>query len=216
MGPVVVQAGADGQVYAQHVHGHHRSGADGTGEGSRLEAQNAYLLDEIRTEQSFGDIVGGSSRLRKVMQQVQLVAPTDATVLITGESGTGKELIARAIHEKSARRERPLVKLNCSAVPEGLFESEFFGHVKGAFTGALKDKPGRFELADGGTLFLDEIGEVPLAMQAKLLRVLQEQELERVGDTRTRKVNVRVIAASNRDLKRRSTRVAFARIFSTV
>jgi len=170
-------------------------------ERARLEAQNAYLLDEIRTEQSFGDIVGGSSGLRKVMQQVQLVAPTDATVLITGESGTGKELVARAIHEKSARRERPSVKLNCSAVPEGLFESEFFGHVKGAFTGALKDKPGRFELADGGTLFLDEIGEVPLAMQAKLLRVLQEQELERVGDTRTRKVNVRVIAASNRDLK---------------
>jgi formate hydrogenlyase transcriptional activator len=170
-------------------------------EKARLEAQNAYLLDEIRSEQNFGDIVGGSSGLRKVMQQVQLVAPTDATVLITGESGTGKELIARAIHEKSARRERPLVKLNCSAVPEGLFESEFFGHVKGAFTGALKDKPGRFELADGGTLFLDEIGEVPLAMQAKLLRVLQEQELERVGDTRTRKVNVRVIAASNRDLK---------------
>ena len=136
------------------------------------------------------------------MQQVQLVAPTDATVLITGESGTGKELVARAIHEQSARRERPLIKLNCSAVPEGLFESEFFGHVKGAFTGALKDKPGRFELADGGTLFLDEIGEVPLAMQAKLLRVLQEQELERVGDTRTRKVNVRVIAASNRNLKK--------------
>ena len=169
---------------------------------ARLEAQNAYLLDEIRTEQNFGDIVGGSSGLRKVMQQVQLVAPTDATVLITGESGTGKELVARAIHEQSARRERPLIKLNCSAVPEGLFESEFFGHVKGAFTGALKDKPGRFELADGGTLFLDEIGEVPLAMQAKLLRVLQEQELERVGDTRTRKVNVRVIAASNRNLKK--------------
>jgi formate hydrogenlyase transcriptional activator len=171
-------------------------------EKSRLEAENAYLLNEIRTEQNFGDIIGGSSGLRKVTQQVQLVAPTDATVLITGESGTGKELVARAIHERSARRERPLVKLNCSAVPDGLFESEFFGHVKGAFTGALKDKPGRFELADGGTLFLDEIGEVPLAMQAKLLRVLQEQELERVGDTRTRKVNVRVIAASNRDLKK--------------
>jgi transcriptional regulator with GAF, ATPase, and Fis domain len=169
---------------------------------ARLEAENAYLLDEIRTEQDFGDIIGGSSGLRKVMQQVQLVAPTDATVLITGESGTGKELVARAIHERSARSERAMVKLNCSAVPEGLFESEFFGHVKGAFTGALKDKPGRFELADGGTLFLDEIGEVPLAMQAKLLRVLQEQELERVGDTRTRKVNVRVIAASNRDLKK--------------
>jgi formate hydrogenlyase transcriptional activator len=171
-------------------------------EKARLEAQNAYLLDEIRTEQNFGDIVGGSSGLRNVMRQVQLVAPTDASVLITGESGTGKELVARAIHEQGARSERPLIKLNCSAVPEGLFESEFFGHVKGAFTGALKDKPGRFELADGGTLFLDEIGEVPLAMQAKLLRVLQEQELERVGDTRTRKVDVRIIAASNRDLKK--------------
>jgi PAS domain S-box-containing protein len=171
-------------------------------EKARLEAHNAYLLDEIRSEQNFGDIIGANVGLRKVMQQVQLVAPTDATVLITGESGTGKELVARAIHEQSARRDRPLIKLNSSAVPEGLFESEFFGHVKGAFTGALKDKPGRFELADGGTLFLDEIGEVPLAMQAKLLRVLQEQELERVGDTRTRKVNVRVIAASNRDLKK--------------
>jgi formate hydrogenlyase transcriptional activator len=171
-------------------------------EKTRLEDQNAYLLDEIRSEKNFGDIIGGSSGLRKVMQQVQLVAPTDATVLITGESGTGKELIARAIHEQSARSQRALVKLNCSAVPEGLFESEFFGHVKGAFTGALKDKPGRFELADGGTLFLDEIGEVPLAMQAKLLRVLQEQELERLGDTRTHKVNVRVIAASNRHMKK--------------
>jgi formate hydrogenlyase transcriptional activator len=171
-------------------------------EKARLEDQNAYLLDEIRGEQNFGDIIGGTSGLRKVTQQVELVAPTDATVLITGESGTGKELIARAIHERSTRNNRALVKLNCSAVPEGLFESEFFGHVKGAFTGALKDKPGRFELADGGTLFLDEIGEVPLAMQAKLLRVLQEQELERVGDTRTRKINVRVIAASNRDLKK--------------
>ena len=167
----------------------------------RLQAENAYLLDEIRSEQNFGDIIGASLGLRKVMQQAQLVAPTDATVLITGESGTGKELVARAVHEHSVRRERPLIKLNCSAVPEGLFESEFFGHVKGAFTGALKDKPGRFELADGGTLFLDEIGEVPIAMQAKLLRVLQEQELERVGDISTRKVNVRVIAASNRDLK---------------
>ena len=164
------------------------------------DAQNAYLLDESRGEQNFGDIVGGSSSLRKMMKRVELVASTDATVLITGESGTGKELIARAIHEQSARNGRALIKLNCSAVPEGLFESEFFGHVRGAFTGALRDKPGRFELADGGTLFLDEIGEVPLAMQAKLLRVLQEQELERIGDTRTRKVNVRVIAATNRDL----------------
>jgi PAS domain S-box-containing protein len=180
-------------------------------EKARLEDHNAYLLDEIRSEQNFGDIIGASMGLRKVMQQVQLVAPTDATVLITGESGTGKELVARAIHEQSARRERPLIKLNCSAVPEGLFESEFFGHVRGAFTGALKDKPGRFELADGGTLFLDEIGEVPLAMQAKLLRVLQEQELERLGDTRTRKVNVRVIAASNRDLKKEVDEGGFRR-----
>ena len=171
-------------------------------EKTRLEAQNAYLLDEIRSEQNFGDIIGGSCGLRKVMHQVQLVAPTDATVLITGESGTGKELIARAIHEQSARSDRALVTLNCGAIPEGLFESELFGHVKGSFTGALQDKPGRFELADGGTLFLDEIGEVPLAMQVKLLRVLQEQELERVGDTRTRKVTVRIIAATNRDLKK--------------
>ena len=168
----------------------------------RLEAQNAYLLEEIRSVHNFGDIIGESPGLRKVVQQIQLVAPTDASVLITGESGTGKELVARAIHERSSRNGRALVKLNCSAVPEGLFESEFFGHVRGAFTGALRDKPGRFELADGGTLFLDEIGEVPLAMQAKLLRVLQEQELERIGDTRTRRVNVRIIAATNRDLKK--------------
>jgi PAS domain S-box-containing protein len=171
-------------------------------EKGRLEDQNAYLLDEIRGEHNFGDMIGDSENLRKVMQQIRLVAPVDASVLVTGESGTGKELVARAIHEQSSRNGRALIKLNCSAVPEGLFESEFFGHVKGAFTGALKDKPGRFELADGGTLFLDEIGEVPLAMQAKLLRVLQEQELERIGDTRTRKVNVRIIAATNRDLRK--------------
>ncbi len=171
-------------------------------EQARLEAHNAYLQEEIRSAQNFGDIIGESPGLQKVTQQIQLVAPTDASVLITGESGTGKELVARAVHDHSARKGRALIKLNCSAVPEGLFESEFFGHVRGAFTGALKDKPGRFELADGGTLFLDEIGEVPLAMQTKLLRVLQEQELERIGDTRTRKVNVRIIAATNRDLKK--------------
>ena len=178
-------------------------------EKTRLEAQNAYLLDEIRSDHNFGDIIGLSAGLRKVIKKIQLVAPTEATVLITGESGTGKELVARAIHEHSARNSRPLIKLNCSAVPEGLFESEFFGHVRGSFTGALKDKPGRFERADGGTLFLDEIGEVPLAMQAKLLRVLQEQELERIGDTHTRKVNVRVIAASNRDLTKEVDRGRF-------
>jgi formate hydrogenlyase transcriptional activator len=169
-------------------------------EKARLEDQNAYLLDEIRGEHNFGEMIGESEKLRKVKQQIRLVAPADASVLITGESGTGKELVARAIHEQSSRKDRALIKLNCSAVPEGLFESEFFGHVKGAFTGALRDKPGRFELADGGTLFLDEIGDVPLAMQVKLLRVLQEQELERIGDTRTRTVNVRIIAATNRDL----------------
>jgi formate hydrogenlyase transcriptional activator len=171
-------------------------------EQRRLQDQNAYLWGEIRSGHNFGDIIGDSPGLQKVKQQIQLVAPTDAAVLITGESGTGKELVARAVHDHSERKSRPLIKLNCSAVPEGLFESEFFGHVRGAFTGAFKDKPGRFELADGGTLFLDEIGDVPLAMQAKLLRVLQEKELERVGDTRTRKVNVRIIAATNRDLKR--------------
>ena len=169
---------------------------------TQLEEENLYLREEVSAALGMGDFVGESPGLQKVLRQVQLVAPTDAAVLITGESGTGKELVARAIHQHSARNRRALIKVNCSAVPDGLFESEFFGHVKGAFTGALKDKPGRFELADGGTLFLDEIGEVPLEMQAKLLRVLQEQELERVGDTRTRKVNVRVIVATNRELKK--------------
>ena len=169
---------------------------------ARLEEENVYLRQEVTEAIGAKDIVGGSPGLKKVMQQIQLVAPTDAAVLVTGESGTGKELVARAIHEQSPRKDRALIKVNCSAVPEPLFESEFFGHVRGSFTGAIKDKPGRFELADGGTLFLDEIGEVPLAMQAKLLRVLQEQEIERVGDIRTRKVNVRIIAATNRDLKK--------------
>jgi PAS domain S-box-containing protein len=169
---------------------------------ARLEAETAYLVDELRSEHNFGDIIGQSPAIRKVIEQVQLVAPSDASVLITGESGTGKELVARAIHEHSGRKGCALIKVNCSAVPDSLFESEFFGHVKGAFTGALSDKPGRFELADGGTLFLDEIAELPLALQAKLLRVLQEQELERIGDTRTRKVDVRIIAATNLDLKK--------------
>jgi transcriptional regulator with GAF, ATPase, and Fis domain len=169
---------------------------------TRLRAQNVCLPDAIREKPDFGDIIGVSSELRRVLRRVQLVAATEATVLISGESGTGKELIARAIHQGSARNRRALVKLNCAAVPETLFESEFFGHMKGAFTGALKDKPGRFELADGGTLFLDEIGEVPLRLQAKLLRVLQEQEYERIGDTQTRKVSVRVVAATNSDLKK--------------
>ncbi|HTI72433.1 MAG TPA: sigma 54-interacting transcriptional regulator, partial [Candidatus Limnocylindria bacterium] len=169
---------------------------------ARLEEENGYLRQEVSDALGATEIVGTSPGLKKVMQQIQLVGPTDASVLVTGESGTGKELIARAIHEHSPRRGRALIKVNCGAVPESLFESEFFGHVRGSFTGALKDKPGRFELADGGTLFLDEIGEIPLTMQAKLLRVLQEQELERLGDTRTRKIDVRIIAATNRDLKK--------------
>jgi transcriptional regulator with GAF, ATPase, and Fis domain len=166
----------------------------------RLEEENSYLREEV-TAASGGDLIGESAALREVLKQIGLVAASDATVLITGESGTGKELVARAIHERSQRRGRSLVKVNCASVPEALFESEFFGHVKGAFTGALRDKAGRFELADGGTLFLDEIGEIPYPMQAKLLRVLQEQEVERVGDTRCRKVDVRIIAATNRNLK---------------
>ncbi|CAE6731856.1 sigma-54-dependent Fis family transcriptional regulator [Nitrospira defluvii] len=169
---------------------------------ARLEEENLYLREEVTAALGMEEFVGESQSLQHVLRQVQLVAPTDAAVLVTGESGTGKELVARAIHDRSRRRDRALIKVNCSAVPDQLFESEFFGHVKGSFTGALADRPGRFELADGGTLFLDEIGEVPVAMQAKLLRVLQEGEFERVGDTRTRRVDVRIVAATNRDLKR--------------
>ncbi len=167
----------------------------------RLELENAYLQEEIRLEGNHRGIIGQSAAIQGVLRQIDLVAPTDATVLVTGESGTGKELIARAIHEASKRRDRPLIRVNCAAIPRELFESEFFGHVKGAFTGALRDRVGRFELADGGTLFLDEVGEIPLELQGKLLRVLQEGHFERVGEERTRQVDVRVIAATNRDLK---------------
>jgi transcriptional regulator with GAF, ATPase, and Fis domain len=166
----------------------------------RLEEEVSYLREEVSEVRGVGNLVGESPALRKVQQQIDLVAPTQATVLITGESGTGKELVARAIHERSPRHERPMITVNCSAIPEALFESEFFGHARGAFTGAQRDKPGRFELANGGTLFLDEIGELALPMQAKLLRVLQEQEVERVGEIRARKINVRVVAATNRNL----------------
>ncbi len=167
----------------------------------RLERENAYLQEEIRLEVNHRGIIGRSAAIQKIMRQLELVAPTDATVLITGESGTGKELVARAIHEASRRRERPLIRVNCAAVPRELFESEFFGHVKGAFTGAVRDRVGRFELADGGTLFLDEVAELPLDLQGKLLRVLQEGQFERVGEERTRSVDVRLIAATNRDLR---------------
>jgi transcriptional regulator with GAF, ATPase, and Fis domain len=168
----------------------------------QLELENAYLREEVTQELAYGEIVGHSPALNQALLQLHMVAPTDASVLIQGESGTGKELVARAIHERSQRRHRPLIKVNCASIPRELFESEFFGHVKGSFTGAVRDRAGRFQLADGGTLLLDEVGEIPLELQSKLLRVLQEGEFERVGEERTRRVDVRVIAATNRDLKR--------------
>ena len=167
----------------------------------QLEQERDYLREEVREAHAFGEIIGSSAALENVIQQIELVAPTDASVLILGESGTGKELVAREIHKRSSRRDRPMIKVNCASVPRELYESEFFGHVKGSFTGALKDRAGRFELADGGTLFLDEVGEIPLPLQGKLLRVLQEGEFERVGDESTRGSDVRIIAATNRGLK---------------
>ena len=166
-----------------------------------LERERDYLREELKEAGAFGEIVGSSSALAEALQTVEAVAQTEATVLIHGESGVGKELFARAIHDRSRRATKPLVKVNCASVPKELFESEFFGHVKGAFTGAVKHREGRFSLADGGTLFLDEVGEIPLDLQSKLLRVLQEQEFERVGEDVTRHVDVRVVAATNRDLQ---------------
>jgi formate hydrogenlyase transcriptional activator len=169
---------------------------------ARLEEENVYLQEEVRAEAAFGDVVGDSPALLAVLERVRKVAKTDSTVLVTGETGTGKELIVRAIHGLSRRKDKLLVKVNCAALPAGVIESELFGHEKGAFTGALSRKVGRFELADRGTLFLDEVGDLPLELQAKLLRVLQDGEFERVGGTQTLRVDVRLIAATNRDLER--------------
>lgn len=168
----------------------------------QLEQENEYLQQEIKLTHNFEEIISQSKKFKKVLQQVEQVAPTNATVLVLGESGTGKELIARAVHNVSNRSKRPLVKVNCAALPANLIESELFGHERGAFTGALSKKLGRFELADGGTIFLDEIGEIPIELQSKLLRVLQEGEFERLGNPRSIKVNVRVIAATNRELEK--------------
>jgi DNA-binding NtrC family response regulator len=164
--------------------------------------ERSFPRDELRSETSFSEIVGKSTALRQVLREVDLVAPSDASVLILGETGTGKEFIAGAIHQRSRRSDRPLVRVNCTSIPKELFESEFFGHAKGAFTGAIRDRAGRFEAANGGTLFLDEVGEIPLELQAKLLRVLQEKSYERVGEDRTRHADVRIVAATNRDLQR--------------
>ena len=171
---------------------------------NQLSEEKLYLQDEIRSEYNFEEIIGESAGLKDILGQLQTVAPTDSTILILGETGTGKELIARAIHHLSARRERTLVKVNCAAIPTGLLESELFGHEKGAFTGAIAQRVGRFELAHRGTLFLDEVGDIPLELQPKLLRVLQEQEFERLGSPRTTKVDVRLVAATNVDLARKA------------
>ena len=169
---------------------------------AQLEMQNAYLEEEVVQAKAFGELVGQSRALQRIVKQIDLVAPTEASALVLGESGTGKELVAREIHLRSRRKDKPLVRVNCASIPKDLFESEFFGHSRGAFTGAVKDRAGRFEAAEGGTIFLDEIGEVPLDLQSKLLRVLQEKSYERVGEDRTRRADVRVIAATNRDLQR--------------
>jgi len=166
----------------------------------QLEQERDYLREEINVTVNFGEIIGESQALQRTLAQIEAVAQTPVSVLILGESGVGKEMIARAIHIKSDRAEKPLVKVNCASIPKDLFESEFFGHVRGAFTGAHQDRVGRLQLADGGTLFLDEVGEIPMSQQGKLLRALQEGEFERVGDEKTSKVNVRVVAATNRDL----------------
>jgi transcriptional regulator with GAF, ATPase, and Fis domain len=192
-----------GQVFADHI-GAAIANARAFREIERLKAQlelqNDYLQEEVVEAKAFGDLIGTSAALKQINSQIDLVAPTEASVLILGETGTGKELVAHEIHRRSNRKHGPLVRVNCASVPRDLFESEFFGHVRGAFTGAISDRAGRFETADRGTLFLDEVGEIPLEMQGKLLRVLQERKYERVGEDRTRTANVRIIGATNRDL----------------
>ena len=169
---------------------------------SQLELHNSYLQEVVVEAKAFGDLVGQSPALRQISSQIDLVAPTEASVLILGETGTGKELVAHEIHHRSTRQDGPLVRVNCASIPRDLFESELFGHVRGSFTGAVKDRAGRFETAEGGTIFLDEVGEIPLDIQSKLLRILQEKRYERVGDDRTRRADVRIVAATNRDLKK--------------
>jgi transcriptional regulator with GAF, ATPase, and Fis domain len=176
---------------------------------NQLEAENIYLQQELQLDEKSGEIVGQSDAIKYVLFKIAQVSPTDTTVLVMGETGTGKELVARAIHAASRRKDRPLIKVNCGALAPTLIESELFGHEKGAFTGAVGRKQGRFELANGGTLFLDEIGELPLELQVKLLRVIQESEFERLGGTKTIKVDVRIIAATNRDLKQEVDRGTF-------
>ena len=202
-----VPVGAEvwGRVFADHIAGalaNARAFEEIQRLKSQLEQQNAYLQEEVVEAKAFGDLVGQSAALRQIVSQIDLVAPTDASVLVLGETGTGKELVAHEIHRRSKRKDKALVRVNCASIPKELYESEFFGHAKGAFTGAIKDRAGRFEAAEGGTLFLDEIGEVPLDLQGKLLRALQEKRYERVGEDRTRFADVRIVAATNRDLKK--------------
>jgi transcriptional regulator with GAF, ATPase, and Fis domain len=192
-----------GQAFADHIGGaiaNARAFEEIRHLKAQLELQNSYLQEEVVEAKAFGDLIGQSAALKQISSQIDLVAPTEASVLILGETGTGKELVAHEIHRRSLRKDGPLVRVNCASVPRDLFESEFFGHVRGAFTGAVQDRAGRFETAEGGTLFLDEVGEIPLEMQGKLLRVLQERKYERLGEDRTRNANVRIIGATNRDL----------------
>lgn len=194
-----------GRIFADHVAGNianARAFEEIRRLKTQLEQQNAYLQEEVVEAKAFGALIGQSGALRQIVSQIDLVAPTDASVLILGETGAGKELVAHEIHQRSRRQGNSLIRVNCASIPKELYESEFFGHAKGAFTGAIKDRAGRFEAARGGTLFLDEIGEVPLDMQGKLLRALQEKRYERVGEDRTRHADVRIIAATNRDLKK--------------